>query len=476
MNPDFLKNMISSIMEGLKNMFSEGGFNFGGLFSATNNFSQGLGYSENLSHFSGGFGKVFKPANGTISSEFANRREGHAHQGVDVAGRENSKVQAFADGKVLQTGFEKGYGNYVILGHVNKDGQQMMTLYGHLNRINVKKGQAIEGGRQIGLLGNTGHSHGAHLHFEVAVKDGRVMRLLNPEDVVNGRFDITRKSGVQKALAHAKEDLVHHGHGHKINDVKYGISGEMGKYISSLNGFATQIADLSRKNNNAPKASSLTAASKASAQIARIEKFVPGYGKWLEKAIPNQRDRQILMQISAIESPTGNPNKFNIKGSGAAGLFQFMPETAKGSLAHNRTDPKATTLAAYKLMNQNRAALKGSIGHDPSAVELYLAHQQGVNQAIRMINNPNMRAVETSNKSFIASNLPSSYKHLLNTITSEKFMKIYADKIIDPHHGYAAKASSNVVAFNKPASPNNTIAAVVPTIDQQKLVGYGMTA
>jgi hypothetical protein len=59
---------------------------------------------------------------------------------------------------------------------------------------------------------------------------------------------------------------------------------------------------------------------------------------------------------------------------------------------------------------------------------------------------------------------------------SKDFMKIYADKIIDPHHGYAAKASSNVVAFNKPASPNNTIAAVVPTIDQQKLVGYGMTA
>jgi hypothetical protein len=353
----------------------------------------------------------------------------------------------------------------------------MMTLYGHLNKIDVRKGQTVEGGRQIGLLGNTGHSSGSHLHFEIAALDGGVMRYLDPAAVLAGRNNVSTKAGVNQAFTHSKAELLEHGY-QSSDTHKFGIGASrmMASYIPALNGFSTQLANFSRKNNNALTASSPTAASKANAQIARIEKFVPGYGKWLEKAIPNQRDRQILMQISAIESPTGNPNKFNIKGSGAAGLFQFMPETAKGSLAHNRTDPKATTLAAYKLMNQNRAALKGSIGHDPSAVELYLAHQQGVNQAIRLINNPNMRAVAASNFSFIVSNLPQKDRIRTDSMLSKDFMKIYADKIIDPHHGYAAKASSNVVAFNKPASPNNTIAAVVPTIDQQKLVGYGMTA
>lgn len=91
----------------------------------------------------------------------------HGHNGVDLAGVPvGTPIMAAADGVVIiakMGGYNGGYGNYVVISHPN--GTQ--TLYGHLNSVAVSRGNQVKKGEVIGGLGNTGHSTGPHLHFEV---------------------------------------------------------------------------------------------------------------------------------------------------------------------------------------------------------------------------------------------------------------------------------------------------------------------
>lgn len=87
------------------------------------------------------------------------------HQGVDFAAPIGTTVVATMPGTVISAGVLGGYGNQVLLQHA--DGVQ--TRYGHMSAISVRPGQVIAAGQQIGAVGNTGVSTGAHLHFEVIV-------------------------------------------------------------------------------------------------------------------------------------------------------------------------------------------------------------------------------------------------------------------------------------------------------------------
>lgn len=106
----------------------------------------------------------------TLSSSFG-RRWGKLHEGVDLVG--SSTIMAADDGVVEFAGQKTGYGNCVIINH--KNGYK--TLYGHMKSISVKKGQILEKGDKVGVMGNTGHSTGTHLHFEIQ-KNGIVQNPL----------------------------------------------------------------------------------------------------------------------------------------------------------------------------------------------------------------------------------------------------------------------------------------------------------
>lgn len=90
-----------------------------------------------------------------------------AHPGIDIAVPEGSLVRASAVGHVAEAGLDSQYGNFVLLQH--EDDYQ--TMYGHLSRILVRSGAAVEAGQVIGLSGNTGRSSAPHLHFEIR-RDG----------------------------------------------------------------------------------------------------------------------------------------------------------------------------------------------------------------------------------------------------------------------------------------------------------------
>ncbi len=108
-----------------------------------------------------------------ISSYFGPRKDpitGAAsnHKGVDFACPKGTVIKASMKGTVAVAGWSNLYGNYVILKH--EDGYQ--SLYGHMSKISVKKGQVVKQGTQVGLVGTTGYSTGNHLHFTV-YKNGK---------------------------------------------------------------------------------------------------------------------------------------------------------------------------------------------------------------------------------------------------------------------------------------------------------------
>jgi murein DD-endopeptidase MepM/ murein hydrolase activator NlpD len=92
-------------------------------------------------------------------------RWGKLHAGVDLAIREGTPFRAVHAGTVTLAKWYGGYGNCVIIDH----GNGTETVYGHASGLLVREGQKVQAGDPIGLVGNTGHSYGSHLHFEVHI-------------------------------------------------------------------------------------------------------------------------------------------------------------------------------------------------------------------------------------------------------------------------------------------------------------------
>ncbi len=110
------------------------------------------------------------PTKGWVTSKFGYRTSpftGHRefHQGLDVAGRNGTPIQAAGDGRVRMAAAHGGLGNVVVLEH----GYGIETFYGHLADTLVKPGERVKRGDRIGLMGSTGRSTGPHLHYQVNV-------------------------------------------------------------------------------------------------------------------------------------------------------------------------------------------------------------------------------------------------------------------------------------------------------------------
>lgn len=108
-------------------------------------------------------GKVSSPF-GQRKSPFTGRKE--MHYGLDIAAPRGTPVYAAADGKVLEATYRRGTGNVILIDH----GYSYKTLYAHLSRFGVTRGDKVQKGQVIGYVGNTGLSTGPHLHYEVRVK------------------------------------------------------------------------------------------------------------------------------------------------------------------------------------------------------------------------------------------------------------------------------------------------------------------
>ncbi|MGE8080564.1 murein hydrolase activator EnvC family protein [Peribacillus loiseleuriae] len=110
-------------------------------------------------------GTFNRPSAGYVSSGFGGRW-GKSHNGIDIAASGTVPVVATADGVVIRSYLSSSYGNVVMISH-SINGQIFTSVYAHLNSRSVSSGQVISKGQQVGYMGNTGHSFGQHLHFEL---------------------------------------------------------------------------------------------------------------------------------------------------------------------------------------------------------------------------------------------------------------------------------------------------------------------
>ena len=93
-----------------------------------------------------------------------------SHNGADIDAARGSAVLAAKSGRVIQAGWNGGYGISVMIAH--DDG--ITTLYGHMDGCSVSVGQTVSQGETIGICGNTGNSSGAHIHYTMYKNGGTI--------------------------------------------------------------------------------------------------------------------------------------------------------------------------------------------------------------------------------------------------------------------------------------------------------------
>lgn len=106
----------------------------------------------------------------TISNAFGKRvhpitGEERIHNGIDISAPENSPVISATYGEVIDTGYDKEFGNYIIIENDNG----VKVYYGHLSAVEVAKGDKVKQRAVIGKVGKTGTATGANLHFEIQI-------------------------------------------------------------------------------------------------------------------------------------------------------------------------------------------------------------------------------------------------------------------------------------------------------------------
>lgn len=102
------------------------------------------------------------PLRGRVTSGFGTRGS-RGHDGIDVAARKGTPIHAAEAGRVIHSGRLGDYGNVVIVKHAGN----YRSVYAHASRLLVRKGEFVEKGERIALVGSTGRSTGPHLHFEI---------------------------------------------------------------------------------------------------------------------------------------------------------------------------------------------------------------------------------------------------------------------------------------------------------------------
>ena len=108
------------------------------------------------------------PTRGWVTSSFGFRKSPFTglrerHEGWDIGARSGSAIRSTADGLVVVSGREHGYGKVIEVDH----GYGLVTRYGHNSKNLAKAGSRVKRGQIIALVGNTGRSTGPHLHYEV---------------------------------------------------------------------------------------------------------------------------------------------------------------------------------------------------------------------------------------------------------------------------------------------------------------------
>ncbi|WP_078553220.1 peptidoglycan DD-metalloendopeptidase family protein [Bacillus alkalicellulosilyticus] len=123
------------------------------------------------------------PTTGDVTDTYGTR--GGSHYGIDIGAPEGTPVYSIESGVVSRSYYSDTYGNVIFIEHPNG----LETVYAHLHERYVEEGNIVALGEEIGTVGNTGRSSGAHLHFEVHA----------------GKWDIEKSNSIDPMLVLADE-------------------------------------------------------------------------------------------------------------------------------------------------------------------------------------------------------------------------------------------------------------------------------
>ena len=111
-----------------------------------------------------GAGRLYTPVKGRVLSSYGPKKDGLRNDGINIGAPMGSPVKAAENGVVVYAGNElKGSGNLILIRHDDR----LMTAYGHLQNISIRRGQIVKRGDVIGKVGKTGFVSEPQLHFEV---------------------------------------------------------------------------------------------------------------------------------------------------------------------------------------------------------------------------------------------------------------------------------------------------------------------
>lgn len=176
------------------------------------------------------------PWKGPVTSGFGWRRR-RPHFGTDINLETGDTVVASFDGRIRIAKFNNGgYGNVVVIRHNNG----LETVYGHLSKLLVEPDQEVTAGTVIGLGGNTGHSYGSHLHFEMRF----LGRAIDTEDVIDYEKGEIKNSALilYKEDFDAKYDL-RSIHAHKVASKSHTTSKQNASASKSSKGKTITVKD-----------------------------------------------------------------------------------------------------------------------------------------------------------------------------------------------------------------------------------------
>lgn len=306
---------------------------------------------------SGMQGGSVMPVQGKVTSGFGPRNAPMAgassnHKGMDIAASMGTPIRAARSGVVKFAGQQRGYGNTVIVDHGN--GQE--TLYAHASKLLARVGQQIGAGDIVGAVGSTGNSTGPHLHFEVRYGG----QAINPQGFLNGAANIARtnfggglpapqqqqksnydvenffadllpKNSVLKTFLGGNQNSGQEGGKTKPSSPVGSIMGNL------LKGFGVNIAGINSPFDFNPTQGlgDFFNQFKSNGSVEGFGSSMAGGGNY-QGAIPDLI-RKIARQYGvpedfalSVAKAESNFNQSARSGSGAIGVMQLMPATAKG--------------------------------------------------------------------------------------------------------------------------------------------------
>jgi Membrane proteins related to metalloendopeptidases len=320
--------------------------------------------------------RFITPTKGKNTSDFGMRKHpisgAHAmHKGMDIAAPTGTPVQATKAGKVVATGYDAdGAGNFVVVDH----GGGVKSKYFHLNEINVKEGQELKAGQQLGTVGSTGDSTGPHLHFEVHINGEAV----DPEPLLRGEAPVTPPPEAGTSMAGDSSSSSLGGGSRSSFGLPGGSSGGSSGTSASRGGSSNGSSSSSSGGSSvgSPGFSGSLSGVSAGSLDSMWDKLA-AYGidkEWLRKlleemGIPeSEMEKMMTLVLGVIQQESGG--NANAKSPvGATGLMQLMPATAAG-LGVNPNDPKDNVRGGVKYLMQQLKAFDNDI---PKALAAYNA-------------------------------------------------------------------------------------------------------